>query len=82
MGIYKVVCPQCQHLHDWFSGNPDQRCKDCKEKTTLHYSLEYLKGCIACEIANFITGEQAAILRHRINHAIDHIKQDHCKDET
>lgn len=29
MGLYSVNCPQCLILHDWFSGNTDQRCSVC-----------------------------------------------------
>lgn len=29
MGIYLVECPACKRQHNWFSGQPDQRCPDC-----------------------------------------------------
>jgi hypothetical protein len=32
MGIYPVHCPTCYHIHMWFSGNLDQRCKACKDE--------------------------------------------------
>lgn len=30
MGLYPINCPQCGAVHQWFSGNLDQRCSDCQ----------------------------------------------------
>jgi hypothetical protein len=30
MGIYSISCPSCGKGYMWFSGNPDQRCWECK----------------------------------------------------
>jgi hypothetical protein len=40
MGLYLINCPACQTAHNWFSGNPDQRCQKCKE-----FPKTYFKCC-------------------------------------
>lgn len=34
MGLYPINCSECKKLFMWFSGNPDQQCHDCKNKST------------------------------------------------
>lgn len=29
MGLYAINCPECNGIHEWFSGNRDQRCSSC-----------------------------------------------------
>lgn len=31
MGLITIYCPQCNKAHLWFSGNIDQRCKECTD---------------------------------------------------
>lgn len=33
MGLYAIDCPVCKKGHLWFSGNLDQRCQECQNKT-------------------------------------------------
>lgn len=30
MGLYEIKCSECSNIHVWFSGDPDQRCPECK----------------------------------------------------
>jgi len=29
MALLEAICPECQKPHLWFSGSPDQRCREC-----------------------------------------------------
>lgn len=35
MGMYVIPCPVCGTHHYWFSGNLDQRCRNCSQSNMV-----------------------------------------------
>ena len=40
MGLYVTNCPQCNKAHQWFSGNTDTRCPDCRNPKPKETNME------------------------------------------